>query len=102
VALNASTGKRSDGAASTYRIVVGRSTGVTGPFVDCNGTALTSGGGTQVLASHGNIHGPGHQAAVLPDSDGDVLVYHYCADSGASYLGINLIGYDSAGWPYVC
>ncbi|WP_084504189.1 arabinan endo-1,5-alpha-L-arabinosidase [Actinoplanes sp. N902-109] len=88
------------GAASTYRVMVGRSTSVTGPFVDRNGTAMTSGGGTQVLASHGSIHGPGHQA-VFTDTDADVLVYHYYADSGASYLGINLIGYDSAGWPFV-
>ena len=88
------------GASSTYRIMVGRSTAVTGPFVDRNGTAMTAGGGTQVLASHGSIHGPGHQA-VLPDVDGDVLVYHYYANNGASNLGINLIGYDAAGWPYV-
>lgn len=137
VALNSSTGKRSDstiraiagrnggpieapyifkhgsyyylwvsfdyccrGASSTYRIMVGRSTSVTGPYVDRNGTAMTSGGGTQMLASHGSIHGPGHQA-VFADTDSDVLAYHYYADNGASYLGINLIGYDSAGWPFV-
>ncbi|MGI5152690.1 family 43 glycosylhydrolase [Plantactinospora sp. CA-294935] len=88
------------GASSTYRVMVGRSTSVTGPFVDRNGTALTSGGGTQVLASHGDIHGPGHQT-VLSDSDGDFLVYHYYANNGASLLGINRIGYDSAGWPFV-
>ncbi|WP_305787906.1 arabinan endo-1,5-alpha-L-arabinosidase [Symbioplanes lichenis] len=88
------------GASSTYRIMVGRSTSPTGPFVDRNGTALTSGGGTQVLAGHGSIHGPGHQAA-FADTDAEVLVYHYYADSGASYLGINLLGYDSAGWPFV-
>ncbi|MFG1685863.1 arabinan endo-1,5-alpha-L-arabinosidase [Nonomuraea sp. NPDC049269] len=88
------------GASSTYRIMVGRSTSVTGPYVDRNGTAMTSGGGTQVLAGHGGIHGPGHQA-VITDSDADVLFYHYYADNGASLLGINLIAYDSAGWPYV-
>ncbi len=88
------------GASSTYRIMVGRSTSVTGPYVDRNGTAMTSGGGTQVLAGHGSIHGPGHEA-VLDDSDANVLFYHYYANSGASYLGINLIGYDSAGWPFV-
>ncbi|MCA2221854.1 arabinan endo-1,5-alpha-L-arabinosidase [Nonomuraea aurantiaca] len=88
------------GASSTYRIMVGRSTSVTGPYVDRNGTAMTSGGGTQVLAGHGGVHGPGHQA-VIADSDADVLFYHYYADNGASLLGINLIGYDSAGWPYV-
>ena len=88
------------GASSTYRIMVGRSTSVTGPFVDRNGVAMTSGGGTQVLASHGSIHGPGHQA-VFADTDAEVLNYHYYANSGASLLGINLIGYDAAGWPFV-
>ena len=88
------------GASSTYRIMVGRSTSVTGPFVDRNGTAMTAGGGTEVLAGHGSIHGPGHQA-VFTDTDADVLVYHYYADNGAPLLGINLIDYDSAGWPFV-
>jgi arabinan endo-1,5-alpha-L-arabinosidase len=88
------------GASSTYRVMVGRSTSVTGPYVDRNGTAMTSGGGTQVLASHGSIHGPGHQA-VLSDNGQDVLFYHYYADNGASFLGINPIGWDSAGWPFV-
>ncbi|MBT2229220.1 arabinan endo-1,5-alpha-L-arabinosidase [Nonomuraea sp. NEAU-A123] len=88
------------GASSTYRIMVGRSTSVTGPYVDRNGTAMTSGGGTQVLAGHGSVHGPGHQA-VITDSDADVVFYHYYTDNGAALLGINLIAYDSAGWPYV-
>ncbi|KAK0389836.1 hypothetical protein NLU13_3409 [Sarocladium strictum] len=88
-----------NGASSTYRIMVGRSTSVTGPYVDRNGRQMMSGGGTQVLASHGSIHGPGHQA-VFTDSDADVLVYHYYADNGQSRLGINLIRYESD-WPVV-
>ncbi|WP_433205846.1 arabinan endo-1,5-alpha-L-arabinosidase [Dactylosporangium sp. CS-047395] len=88
------------GASSTYRIMVGRAASINGPYTDRNGTAMTSGGGTEMLATHGGIHGPGHQA-VLADNDGDVLFYHYYANSGASYLGINRIGYDGAGWPYV-
>jgi arabinan endo-1,5-alpha-L-arabinosidase len=88
------------GASSTYRTMVGRSTSVTGPYVDRNGTAMTAGGATQVLAGHGSIHGPGHEA-LLTDTDGDILVYHWYADNGSSLLGINRIGYDSAGWPFV-
>lgn len=88
------------GANSTYRVMVGRSTSVIGPYVDRAGTAMTSGGGTEILAGHGSIHGPGHQA-VLADNDADAFFYHYYTDSGASRLGINLLGYDSAGWPYV-
>ncbi|MDQ7809327.1 arabinan endo-1,5-alpha-L-arabinosidase [Amycolatopsis sp. A133] len=88
------------GAASTYRVMVGRATGVAGPYTDRGGVAMTAGGGTEVLAGHGSIHGPGHQA-VLADNDGDLLVYHYYADNGAARLGINRLTYDAAGWPVV-
>jgi arabinan endo-1,5-alpha-L-arabinosidase len=88
------------GARSTYRVMVGRSTSVTGPYVDRAGRAMTAGGGTEILAGHGGIHGPGHQA-VLADTDGDVLFYHYYADNGAALLGVNRLVYDSAGWPRV-
>ncbi|WP_246001704.1 family 43 glycosylhydrolase [Allorhizocola rhizosphaerae] len=88
------------GASSTYRVMVGRSTGVNGPYADRNGVAMTSGGGTQILAGHGSVHGPGHQA-VLNDNGTEFLFYHYYADNGASFLGINRLGWDAAGWPYV-
>ncbi len=88
------------GASSTYRVMVGRSTTVTGPYTDRSGTALSAGGGTQLLAGHGSIHGPGGQS-VIRDGTQDVLVYHYYADNGAALLGINLLGWDSAGWPFV-
>ena len=88
------------GAASTYRVMVGRSTNVTDPYTDRNGVAMNSGGGTELLAGQSGVHGPGHQD-VLADVDGDVLVYHYYADNGASLLGINLLAFDSAGWPFL-
>lgn len=88
------------GADSTYRVMVGRSTNITGPYVDRNGVPMTAGGGTEILASHGSIHGPGHQD-VFADAGHDILAYHYYTDSGASRLGINWLGWDSAGWPYV-
>jgi arabinan endo-1,5-alpha-L-arabinosidase len=87
------------GAASTYRLMVGRSTSVTGPYVDRNGVSMMNGGGTQMLASHGSIHGPGHNA-VFSDSDADVLVYHYYNDAGTAQLGINLIRYEND-WPVI-
>jgi arabinan endo-1,5-alpha-L-arabinosidase len=89
-----------NGADSTYRIMVGRSTTVTGPYVDRAGVAMTAGGGTEILAGHGSFHGTGHQT-VLGDTDGDVLFYHFYADDDSSKLGINLLGYDADGWPFV-
>ncbi|MGW5050318.1 arabinan endo-1,5-alpha-L-arabinosidase [Actinokineospora sp. NPDC004072] len=86
------------GADSTYRVMVGRSTALGGPYVDRAGVAMMSGGGTEILAGHGGVHGPGHQD-VLSDAEGDVLVYHYYADNGTPLLGLNDLTYDSSGWP---
>jgi len=87
------------GAASTYRIMVGRSTSVTGPYVDKSGRQMMQGGGTQMMSGHGAIHGPGHNA-VFTDTDGDVLVYHYYNNAGTAQIGINRIRYDN-GWPVI-
>lgn len=90
------------GTSSTYRIMVGRATGPTGPYIDQNGVAMTSGGGTQILGTHGNVIGPGGQT-VMHDSDGDVLVYHYYAAnmSGTAQLGLDHLSWGSNGWPTV-
>jgi arabinan endo-1,5-alpha-L-arabinosidase len=90
------------GVNSTYRIMVGRSARPTGPYVDESGTPMAAGGGTQILASHGYVIGPGGQS-VMHDAGGDLLLYHYYAANanGTPELGINLLGWDSAGWPYV-
>ncbi|WP_277207194.1 RICIN domain-containing protein [Isoptericola croceus] len=98
--LYTSFDKCCEGTDSTYRIMVGRSTSVTGPYVDRAGVPLMNGGGTEILASHGSIHGPGHQT-VFSDTDADVLMYHHYTGPNSSVLGINLLGYDGAGWPYV-
>jgi arabinan endo-1,5-alpha-L-arabinosidase len=84
------------GTSSTYRVMVGRSTSITGPYVDRAGVALTNGGGTEIMATHGSIVGPGHEA-VLPDTDNWLLVYHYYTSAG-SRLGINFLDW-SDGWP---
>ncbi|GAV43307.1 arabinan endo-1,5-alpha-L-arabinosidase [Streptomyces acidiscabies] len=87
------------GTSSTYKVKVGRATGVTGPYYDKNGVALTNNGGTPVLETHGSVIGPGGQS-VMADSDGDLIVYHYYDgnDNGTPKLGINLLNWSS-GWP---
>jgi arabinan endo-1,5-alpha-L-arabinosidase len=91
-----------NGVTSTYRIIVGRSTSVSGPYTDRGGLALTSGGGTIVLSAHGNINGPGGESLFL-DTDGDILVYHYYDgnDNGYPALGINVLSWTSDGWPFL-
>ncbi|BBH71538.1 arabinan endo-1,5-alpha-L-arabinosidase [Actinoplanes sp. OR16] len=88
------------GASSTYRIMVGRSKSITGPYADKSGTAMTAGGGSEILASHDAVYGPGHPA-VFQDGSQTVLAYHYYQANGDAKLGINLLGWDSSNWPYV-
>lgn len=100
--LFASVDSCCDGDSSTYRIVVGRSSSITGPYTDRGGVALTQGGGTILLSAHGNVNGPGGES-VLSDADGDVLVYHYYDgnNNGNPALGLNLLGWTADDWPYV-
>ncbi|HTW60400.1 MAG TPA: family 43 glycosylhydrolase, partial [Terracidiphilus sp.] len=91
-----------DGDQSTYRIVVGRATSVTGPYTDRGGLPLVSGGGTILLSAHANINGPGGES-VLTDTDGPILVYHYYDGNNNGYpaLGLNALAWTADGWPYV-
>ncbi|GAA2269951.1 arabinan endo-1,5-alpha-L-arabinosidase [Streptomyces hawaiiensis] len=88
-----------NGTGSTYKVKVGRASGVTGPYRDKNGVDLMNNGGTPVLESHGNVIGPGGQS-ILKDTDGDLIVYHYYDGNagGTPKLGINLLDWSS-GWP---
>jgi arabinan endo-1,5-alpha-L-arabinosidase len=100
--LFASFDRCCDGANSTYKIVVGRSTAVTGPYVDQAGTAMMQGGGTLLVqgvdAAQKGWHGPGHNAVIFTDTAA-YNVYHAYADNGAPSLRISGIAWNSAGWP---
>ena len=50
------------GVDSTYKIIVGRSKKVTGPYVDAHGTYMMEGGGTLVLEGDERVKGPGHNS----------------------------------------
>ena len=81
------------GTASTYKIMVGRSEDVTGPYQDQCGRPLTDGGGTLILAGYRHIRGPGHNA-VLMDGERSWIVHHfYDANSdGVPTLQISATG----------
>jgi arabinan endo-1,5-alpha-L-arabinosidase len=88
------------GSNSTYKIMVGRSSSITGPYSDRDGVALLSGGGTLVLQGDERFRGPGHNA-ILHVGDDYYNVYHsYDADDGGvPTLRIAPLSFDSAGWP---
>jgi len=89
------------GAKSTYKVMVGRSRGITGPYVDKDGRPMIEGGGTLVIEAAGpNWRGPGHPA-VLQESGGDFLLFHaYSGQTGRSELKISTMEWED-GWPRV-
>ncbi|MFI6486131.1 arabinan endo-1,5-alpha-L-arabinosidase [Streptomyces sp. NPDC050564] len=90
------------GVNSTYKIRVGRSTSVTGSYVDSSGTPMLDGGGDLVLAGHGRFVGTGGES-VFRDEGQDWLAYHYydADDNGTPKLGLNRLSWHKNGWPGV-
>ncbi len=90
------------GVNSTYKVAVGRSVKVTGPYFTKDSLDMAKGGGTIVAQGDANYSGVGHEAAVSFDGT-DYLVYHgYDAkDNGKSKLIIKKLRWDEAGWPLI-
>jgi arabinan endo-1,5-alpha-L-arabinosidase len=88
------------GPKSTYKMMVGRSRTVTGPYLDATGKPLEKGGGTLVMEGNADWYGVGHNAVVTFDET-DYLVFHgYDAhDKGRSKLRIEPLTWGPEGWP---
>jgi arabinan endo-1,5-alpha-L-arabinosidase len=87
------------GVDSDYKIMVGRSDCVFGPYFDQKNRPMLKGGGTLVLKGQGRIRGPGGQS-VLAETGKWWLVYHfYDAESnGVPCLQIRPLNWEN-GWP---
>ncbi len=87
------------GTHSTYRTMVGRSSNVTGPYVDATGKPMMQGGGTQLLGASSRWLGPGGES-VLQRPEGDIIVFHaYDAATGKPALQISTLTWQG-GWPH--
>lgn len=92
-----------DGAESTYKVMVGRSKKVEGPYLDFSDKPMTQGGGTLVLANNDNWRGPGHNS-VLQARQGDFIVHHTydtCHLDRQRILQIRPIYWTEDKWPVV-
>lgn len=89
------------GEKSTYKMRVGRSEQLTGPYLDKDGTPMTKGGGTMLMEGNAAWHGVGHNAVCTFDGK-DYLIFHgYDAkDKGRSKLRVEELHWE-AGWPVV-
>jgi arabinan endo-1,5-alpha-L-arabinosidase len=87
------------GEKSTYKVMVGRSQQVQGPYVDRDGVPMNLGGGSLVVEGDKEWNGAGHSATVSFDG-ADYLVFHGydAANGGRSKLRIEKISWIN-GWP---
>jgi len=95
--LFVSVGRCCRGVESTYRILVGRSRVITGPYLDRSGKDLRAGGGEPVIEGDARWKGPGGQDVV----GDDLLVFHAydATDGGKPKLRIARLSWDAEGWP---
>lgn len=89
------------GENSTYKIMVGRSENITGPYLDKEGRKMTAGGGSLVLEGDIHWHGVGHNAVYTIGNE-DYLIFHGydAADKGKSKLRQEKLTWEN-GWPEV-
>ena len=107
-----SAGSCCDGKNSSYKVVVGKSKNIVGPYVDSKGKNLASENGGKTIGelclwspvSDTTTAGPGHNSILIDDSGDYWIVYHsYCdADNFITrHLFIDKLSWDNNGFPYV-
>jgi arabinan endo-1,5-alpha-L-arabinosidase len=88
------------GMNSTYRIMMGRSKNISGPYLDREGRDLTKGGGTLFMGSDGLQIGPGH-VGIFREDGIDRFTFHFydASANGSPTLGMKSLLWAPDGWP---
>ena len=87
---------------STYKVVMGRSENVVGPYTDKTGLTMNTGGGSLLLEGDKNWYGAGHNAICNFEGKDYIIFHGYdAADKGKSKLRIETLSWDAEGWPVI-
>jgi arabinan endo-1,5-alpha-L-arabinosidase len=88
------------GVESNYKIMVGRSEKIQGPYLDKDGLRMDAGGGTLLLQGNAAWRGVGHNSVYTFDGKDYVVFHGYdAADNGKPKLKILTLQWDNTGWP---
>lgn len=89
------------GPKSTYKMIIGRSKTLKGPYLDKEGIAMNKGGGSILLAGDTNWYGVGHNGVSTFDGVDYIIFHGYdAADRGISKLRIEKLDWVD-GWPVI-
>lgn len=105
--LFASIGSCCDKINSTYKVVVGRSKELLGPYVDKKGKGMLDNSWELVL--EGDMQkwiGPGHNSEIIQDDEGtEWMIYHSYLRTGDTVGGrlgmLDRLQWTNDGWPYI-
>lgn len=105
--LFASIGSCCNNINSTYKVVVGRSKELLGPYVDKKGKGMLDNSWELVL--EGDMQkwiGPGHNSEIIQDDEGtEWMIYHSYLRTGDTVGGrlgmLDRLQWTNDGWPYI-
>ncbi len=102
--LFASIGSCCQGVKSTYKLVVGRSKSLFGPYLDKTGKDMMDNGYSLVIGSNEKFVGNGHCSEIVQDDKGNDWIFYHGVDVEKPHgrvLLLDNIKWDKDGWPYV-
>lgn len=90
------------GAFSTYKLVIGRSREITGPYVDRDGKPMLEGNASLLLRTCEHQIGPGH-SSIIEFNGAQILAHHYYDGrlNGRPTVAFRPLYWDADGWPLV-
>lgn len=83
----------------SYRVVVGRSDNILGPYVDREGVPMVDGGGTLVVEGDNTFAAAGHSDVLVTEGHIYHLYHAYRRPRGNAELRIVEMLFDEDGWP---
>lgn len=102
--LFASHGSCCEGVNSTYKLVVGRSKNLFGPYVDKSGKNLLNNYFEVVIDKNDRFVGNGHNSEIIQDSQGNDWMFYHGVDVSSPHgrvLLMDKINWGVDGWPFV-
>jgi len=88
------------GAESNYKMVVGRSAQIKGPYIDLSGRKMTEGGGTILMQGNKDWFGVGHNSVFFEDGKYYLVLHGYDAHGSGNPPRL-IIEEFFWGWPII-
>lgn len=94
-----------EGLNSTYRVVVGRSKSLYGPYVNKKGEKMLNNCHEVILKGNDKVKGPGHTSQIITDDNGDDWILYHGYDVNEPNAGrkmyLDRVKWDNNGWPTI-